>query len=394
MKIALLTDGLFPYTIGGMQKHSFYLARHLARLGIEVALFYAEETPADADVRSLLSEEEQRQITTTCVQRPAGDRLPGHYIRQSRGIARALWAAASERDDLDFVLAQGFAGWEAIRARRAGVPGIPPVGVHFHGLEMWQRPASLRAWLEHRLLRPFVRWHLYNADAAFLLGRAMAPILDRTGAPPPSCLLSPNGVTADWMEDTIPPTPATRRFLFVGRYERRKGIEELHDVVARLAGRPGFHIDFVGPIPERLRRPSAAATYWGAIRDETQMRALLRNADVLVCPSYSEGMPTVILEAMASGLAVIATDVGAVREMVSEANGWVIPPGDRDALHAAMADALERTPDAIDRMKAESRRRVEASFLWDRVAATTLEEIRGFLERTAHPSTLYADAGS
>ena len=45
-----------------------------------------------------------------------------------------------------------------------------------------------------------------------------------------------------------------------------------------------------------------------------------------MCPSYSEGMPNVIMEAMSRGLAIIATDVGAVSKLVDEENGWLINP--------------------------------------------------------------------
>ena len=52
-----------------------------------------------------------------------------------------------------------------------------------------------------------------------------------------------------------------------------------------------------------------------------EKKDIFDSCDVLICPSYSEGMPNVILEAMARGLAIIATDVGAISEMVDSTNG-------------------------------------------------------------------------
>jgi glycosyltransferase involved in cell wall biosynthesis len=105
------------------------------------------------------------------------------------------------------------------------------------------------------------------------------------------------------------------------------------------------------------------------IRDAgSRVSALLPGFDVLALASVprSEGMPTVILEAMACGLPVVATDVGAVRELVIDGEtGLVVSPGDRDGFAAALArladdDGLRRSMGELGRSRFEQTFRLEA----------------------------------
>ena len=85
-----------------------------------------------------------------------------------------------------------------------------------------------------------------------------------------------------------------------------------------------FH--FVGPIPikQQLNVSDLKIVYHGLISDLEERQSIYDRCDVLLCPSYSEGMPNVILEAMSRGLAIIATDVGAICDMVCDKNGILL----------------------------------------------------------------------
>ena len=75
--------------------------------------------------------------------------------------------------------------------------------------------------------------------------------------------------------------------------------------------------------------------------------------DILICPSYSEGMPNVIMEGMARGLAIIATNVGATSRMVSKENGWLISPDNlQKNLYDAIMDAYKLNK--LEKMKKNS----------------------------------------
>jgi glycosyltransferase involved in cell wall biosynthesis len=101
-----------------------------------------------------------------------------------------------------------------------------------------------------------------------------------------------------------------------------------------------------------------AVEFAGERRDMTQVYAEI---DCLVLPSLREGMPMVVLEAMASGKPVVATDVGAVSLLLSSGCGLVVPVGDREA----MATALRRIAHSADErrvMGAAGRQLVESNY--------------------------------
>jgi colanic acid/amylovoran biosynthesis glycosyltransferase len=92
--------------------------------------------------------------------------------------------------------------------------------------------------------------------------------------------------------------------------------------------------------------------------DEASVRQHLAACRGLVLPSMAEGLPVVLMEALACGRSVIATDVGGVRELVDEHVGLRIPPGNVDALVEAMRTFLAARPDRLDEMAAAGRTRV------------------------------------
>jgi len=92
-----------------------------------------------------------------------------------------------------------------------------------------------------------------------------------------------------------------------------------------------------------------------------------------VSPSYSEGMPTVILEAMACGNAIIATNVGSNSTMVSNANGWLIEDDIKKALKVSMINAMTLSKDKHLALKRKSLEIVSDNFVWDKVVLNYLK---------------------
>ena len=95
----------------------------------------------------------------------------------------------------------------------------------------------------------------------------------------------------------------------------------------------------------------------------------MRAADVFCLPSYSEGCPNVVVEALACGRPLVATNVGGIPELVNDASGLLTPPRDAAALRESLDRALSRPWDSAEIARASTRS-------WDSVAAETLAVCR------------------
>jgi glycosyltransferase involved in cell wall biosynthesis len=135
------------------------------------------------------------------------------------------------------------------------------------------------------------------------------------------------------------------RMLSVGRLDPEKNPLLLADVLARALGDdPRWHLDvcgdgpLLGALAERLQDLGIRdrATLHGHIPVDDGLWDLYRNSHALVHVSFTEGVPQVLLEAFASRLAVVATAVGGVAEIVQD-RGWLVPPGNAEAAAIALA---------------------------------------------------------
>lgn len=382
MNIALLTDGIYPYVIGGMQKHSFYLAKYLAAAGHQVDLYHTNQSEHDINKLEFFSEAERENIRSFVVKFPQMGRSPGHYIRESYEYSKRVYALLRENKTADFIYVKGFAGWELLNQKSKGI-SFPPVGLNFHGYEMFQPQPSFSSWLQARfLLRPPVLFNVKNADYLFSYGGKITGLIESLGVSKKRILEIPTGIGAEWLNPQPVKTGTARKLVFVGRYERRKGLPELNGVLKNLLRKPlGFEFYFIGPIPAKHQVKSQQVKYLGEVNNAKELQNILRGMDVLVCPSHSEGMPNVIMEGLASGLAVVGTDVGAVARMVRPETGLLIPPSNPKALQKALEDIIQLPAAQLDQLKQNATKLVQEEFLWEKVIEQTVEQIRRAMTR-------------
>ncbi|MDC3260080.1 glycosyltransferase family 4 protein, partial [bacterium] len=111
------------------------------------------------------------------------------------------------------------------------------------------------------------------------------------------------------------------------------------------------------------------------------VQRIVRQCDVLVCPSHSEGMPTVILEAMASGLAIIATNVGAVKEQI-KGNGWLLESISSEKLTEALIECCQCEETQLSDFKKASIKLVSEKFLWNKTIELMLKQFSKILKKT------------
>jgi glycosyltransferase involved in cell wall biosynthesis len=158
--------------------------------------------------------------------------------------------------------------------------------------------------------------------------------------------------------------PARRYLLFVGRLQNSaKRVDALlHAFTTVAAAHPDVDLLIAGSGPdadELRRRAPDRARFLGWISDEARLACLYNSAECLVLPSWREGFPTVIGEALACGTPVISSRGGGAEELVVPGQtGWLIPPGDDEALAVALVSALEQ-PERLAAMRPHAREAAE-----------------------------------
>jgi glycosyltransferase involved in cell wall biosynthesis len=164
--------------------------------------------------------------------------------------------------------------------------------------------------------------------------RAVAVRFVGTGA----TVLLPNAV------ESGTPAPAERLVVFGGAVTARKGVDVLVEAWRQLQENPaaaGWRLIVAGPLLEPDIVPAALtnAEFVGAVPHSALM-ALLDRSSVAVLPSRDEAMPMFVLEAMARQNCVLSTTVGGLPAVLGDATGMLVPPGDVDALRAALTTAI------------------------------------------------------
>jgi glycosyltransferase involved in cell wall biosynthesis len=173
------------------------------------------------------------------------------------------------------------------------------------------------------------------------------------------------------------PSGGAVRLLFVGRCVEQKGLPVLLDALGCLRatrGLPPVQLDVVGDGPRRQAWQAQAGRL--GLADQVQFHgwaarpalpAWYRRAHLFVFPSFEEGMPNALLEALASGLPLLATDIYGNRALVRPGeNGLLVPPGDAAALAQALATLL--ADPAGRAAMGQASRRLATQYGWAAVA--------------------------
>jgi len=175
------------------------------------------------------------------------------------------------------------------------------------------------------------------------------------------------GVASEFFQAPTTIPPAERRLVCVGRLSEQKGHLVLLEAVARLAERgEGFELTLVGDGPWRpqieqfvRRRKLEGLVRLTGWMTPAQVRQEILRARCLVVPSFAEGLPVVILEALALGRPVISTAIAGIPELIEDgASGWLVPAGSIDSLARRISEALAASPLELARMGREGARRV------------------------------------
>jgi len=240
-------------------------------------------------------------------------------------------------------------------------------------------PASLS--LYHRLTSSLshIVWH--SALAVIANSKGLAELAGRF-AKDLSIGIIHNGVDTELFHPPVTPRgDQVISIMTVGRLHHQKGNDILLQAFAALAetDRRNCRLVIVGDGPEKSPLKQMAeklniaeqVDFRGWV-DRSQLPDLYRQANIFAFPSREEGMPNVVLEAMASGLPVVVTPVPGIDELVTpDVTGIVVPQEDYRALSTQLT-LLLRDSNLREQMGAAGRRKVETSFSWESSATAYL----------------------
>lgn len=261
----------------------------------------------------------------------------------AHGILALLWGRLSGQACCAHIhmTTRGSAWRKAVLCALSRIIGMPSV-LHLHGADFFDFCQAL-PWPARRLLRACIA----EVGCIVVIGRSWRDrLIDELAIPAERIRVVPNGVPA------APRASGGRgpaRILFLGRLGSRKGVPELVRALSgpRMTGRAWTAMIAGDGEAESLMTAVAAADLQARIDmpgwlGPEQAAEALAQADILVLPSHHEVMPIAILEAMARGLAIVATPVGVIPEILEHCvNAWLVPPGDADALARALAALID-----------------------------------------------------
>lgn len=373
----LLVNFEYPPLGGGAANATLFLARALVELGHEPVVLTCAVPGLDHD-----GIEDGIPVHRLRALRRAPDRtnireMASFMLASLLGVRRVARADRIEAVVTFFTIPCGPAGW--LLHRTMGLPYV----VSLRGGDVPGHVPGIR--LFHIVVAPVRRAVLKAARAVIANAPGLARKSEKIDPVPVHVI--PNGVDTGVFRPTAPDETRGDRFriLFVGRLHELKNINLLLRSAAELA-RAGtaLSIDLVGDGPERPALEALAAGLgladritWHGWRPKEEVAALYRGASCLVNPSRYEGMPNTVLEAMASGLPVVASNVGGNNDLVAPGETGLLfeldePEGLTRALRALADDRA-----LAGGMGARARELAVRDYSWQGVARRYIDLLAG-----------------
>ena len=360
----LMGSGVTKRREGGVAAIIYNLGRELVRLGHSVTYVFQEDLVDPGSISPRFNE-----LVFSL-------RL-GRYI-------------ADLRDKFSIVNLHAPTGFPyGLRRRWLRSRGFPPYVMTLHGLEerrvyaMSREAKKGRAWnfsLKNRLWHRFYHqprfsWSIRTADGAHTYSREVWAILQlKYNLDADRVAYIPNGVEPRFFIPREYHSTGSVRLLYAGTWLDQRGIFYIREVLRKVTPQiPGLTMTFAGcgVPPEEIQRffgaELASAIVVQPLVAAESMQGLYAEHDIFLFPSIVEGLPSVLLEAMATGMPVITTETCGMTDVVEdEYNGLLIPPADA----AAMEEAILRLARSVElRQKlGEASCETMRRYSWERAA--------------------------
>ncbi len=267
----------------------------------------------------------------------------------------------------DLIVINKLLFWTSLSAMPLALSGRRPIVLTdaFVGITWWPRGAlpkigaAVYAWTLGWLI-------LLCARRVVLFHPQSERLLKRLGIAHKTQVI-PTGIDSSVFSPAPHPSSSVT-VTYVGRLESVKGVEDyLAAAASVLRDFPETRVQVVGwykPGHPLVERYHDQVTFTGLRHDIPE---ILRATDIFVLPSYSEGLSNALLEAMASGCACLASDVGGIRFLIQNGvSGFLFSPGDREALRAHLRRLLT-DPAKLRSLGVAARKRIEELFDWRKV---------------------------
>lgn len=227
----------------------------------------------------------------------------------------------------------------------------------------------------HRLLTPLRRMWLRKAEKVIANAEGLAQL--SRAADPVEVGIIPNGVDAQVFHPTPEPPPLSPlHLLFVGRFHRQKNLPFLLSCLGELKknGCPPFVLHMIGQGPEeedlRFEQESLGLhenIEWHGWTEKEELVSIHQRCHLMLNPSLYEGLPNAVLEAMASGLPILVSDIPGNRDLVTPECGFSFSLDQADDFSEILLRCLEGKEDLLA-MGQAARKRVMEHYTWPSVA--------------------------
>ena len=203
-----------------------------------------------------------------------------------------------------------------------------PVVFHCH--------CNIEDWASSRISRFILRRIVKRSKKVIVLNSASKRIIELMEDN--KAILIPNFIEESNLSSERIISQQLKRILYVGHVKIKKGIGEIFKTADQCKDKEFVVVGPIQELPDGVEQPNNVILTGEVNHD--QVATFMESSDVFLFPSYTEGFANVMLEAMASGLPIIASDVGANKDMIEDQGGVIVPPREYEPIVSALA-ALE-----------------------------------------------------
>lgn len=362
IQVVFCTDGIFPHSVGGMQRHSRLLIEELVKSKeMDIVVIHPHEGNVFNDIR----------IKEISLEGIDDSKL---YLKECFKYSKRVFAALEDFPNA-IIYSQGMAVWYNCSKLTSRLIVNP------HGLEPYQSIGFKSKILAIPFKVVFNRI-FKNSKVVISLGGKLTEILKRKVLLSQNVVEISNAVLPQMKRSFSKPDENKVNVLFLARFASNKGIDILFEAIERINNQ-GYskYFNFIlggkGPLYEHYLNRNALQNVklLGFVKEE-ELSDLFRSNNLFVLPTLFEGMPTVVLEAMSHGLSIIVSDVGATKLMVDDSNGKLIQAGSINALVDALKWYSRLDFESRSKLSENSYVKVSENFTWEKIARDHVDLFR------------------